>query len=99
MMAAQALGALEAGESRSLENHLAECAQCRTLSAKLDDTAAALAYSVEDVEPSPGVRALILEKIKAETRTPETVESKQSAPSNDLPLTHHTRCDFIITMK
>ncbi len=101
-MAAQALGALEAGESRSLENHLAECAQCRTLSAKLDDTAAALAYSVEADEPSPEVRARILEKIKAETRTtgtPETGVSQQSAPSNVVPLTKPTRSFFRTVLK
>ena len=101
-MAAQALGALEAGESRSLENHLAECVECRTLSAKLDDTAAALAYSVEDGEPSPGVRARILEKITAETRTtgtPETGVSQQSAPSNVVPLTKPTRSFFRTVLK
>ncbi|HMF56991.1 MAG TPA: anti-sigma factor [Pyrinomonadaceae bacterium] len=102
MIAAQALGALEAGESRSLEIHLAECSECRTVHAQLNDTAAALAYTAGEVEPSPGVRSRILENIKAEPRrtaTEETGASKQSAPSNVVPITKPTRSLFRTALK
>lgn len=93
MMAAQAVGALEAGECRSLENHLAECDECRALAAQLNDVAAALAYSAPEAEPSRDVRSRLLEQIKAET------VAKQSEASSVVPLKKPERSLFRTVLK
>jgi anti-sigma-K factor RskA len=65
MLAAYALGALDAEEARLLEEHLATCADCRAEVAEWRDTTAALALSAETAEPSAGLRARILESVRA----------------------------------
>ncbi|HEX8493822.1 MAG TPA: anti-sigma factor [Pyrinomonadaceae bacterium] len=64
MLAEHALGALDAGEARALESHLATCADCRAELAQWLDTSAALAYSAPRVEPPPALRSRLLESIR-----------------------------------
>jgi anti-sigma-K factor RskA len=65
MLAAYALGALEAEEVRALEEHLRTCADCAALVAEWSDTTAALALSAQAVEPPTELRARILESIRS----------------------------------
>lgn len=68
MLPLHALSSLDPGETQALEQHLAACSECR---AELDawrGTAVALAHSAEPLEPSPQVRARILERVRAESR-------------------------------
>lgn len=65
MLAAHALGALDAGEARRVEEHLSSCAECR---AELDgwrETANTIAYTVNPAEPSPALRSSILETVRS----------------------------------
>jgi anti-sigma-K factor RskA len=66
MLAAQALGALDAAEARELEEHLLTCAECRAEAAEWNDTAAALAYTSPMVEPPAELRSRILASARAE---------------------------------
>lgn len=66
MIPAHALSALDAGEARALNEHLAECAECRRDLAEWEATAASLALSAKPMEPSPEVRDKILSKIRSE---------------------------------
>jgi anti-sigma-K factor RskA len=69
ILAAQALDALDASERRELEAHLQSCAECRSQLAEWEDTAAALALTgleKRPLEPSPQLRARILEEVRAE---------------------------------
>jgi anti-sigma-K factor RskA len=61
-----ALSALDAGEEHALNEHLAECAECRRDLAEWEATAASLALSAKPMEPSPEVREKILNKIRSE---------------------------------
>src|SRR5689334_21202574 len=72
MIPAQALSALDSVEERELEEHLAECADCRRDLAEWQATAASLAMNADPAEPSSDVRDKILNQIKS--------------PSNVLPL-------------
>jgi anti-sigma-K factor RskA len=60
------LDALEVSEARELEAHLETCAECRAELIALRDDAALLAHTAEPAEPSPEVRARILESVRAE---------------------------------
>lgn len=64
MLAAYALGALDAGEARLLEEHLATCTDCRAEMLEWRDTTAALALSADRVEPSAELRSRILETVR-----------------------------------
>jgi len=66
MIPAHALAALDAGDERALNEHLAGCAECRRDMAEWEETAAKLALSAKPMEPSPQVREKILNKIRAE---------------------------------
>jgi anti-sigma-K factor RskA len=61
-----ALSALDAADERALNEHLAECADCRRDLAEWEATAASLALSAKPMEPSPQVREKILTKIHSE---------------------------------
>jgi anti-sigma-K factor RskA len=65
MLAAYALGALDADEARLLEEHLATCPDCRAETEEWRDTTSALALSAEVVEPSANLRSRILETVRA----------------------------------
>jgi anti-sigma-K factor RskA len=64
MLAAYALGALDAEEARLLEEHLSTCTDCRAEMEQWRDTTAALALSVESIEPSAELRSRILETVR-----------------------------------
>jgi anti-sigma-K factor RskA len=61
-----ALSALDTADERALNEHLAECADCRRDLAEWEATAASLALSAKPMEPSPQVREKILTKIRSE---------------------------------
>lgn len=66
MLPAHALSALDASEAQALNEHLAECAECRQELAHWENTAAALALSAPRMEPSPAVRERIMNAVRAE---------------------------------
>jgi anti-sigma-K factor RskA len=66
MLTAHALGALEPEEARGLDAHLATCAECRAEFDGWSETAAALAYSVPQAEPSANLRARILQNARTQ---------------------------------
>lgn len=79
MLTAHALGALEREEARALEEHLATCQECR---AELDQwygTAAALAYSVPQAEPSANLRARILQNARTTPQLDESLKRDDAA--------------------
>ena len=65
MLAAYALGALEAEGVRALEEHLRTCADCAAEVAEWSDATSALALSAQAVEPPAELRARILESIRS----------------------------------
>jgi anti-sigma-K factor RskA len=71
MLAAHALGALDADEARMVEEHLQACAECRAEMDEWRETAGALAYGVGAAEPSSGLRSRILESVRAEGALPK----------------------------
>ncbi|MGH9907444.1 MAG: anti-sigma factor, partial [Pyrinomonadaceae bacterium] len=66
MLAAHALSALDDGDARALEEHLAVCSECRFELDQWAETTASLAFSgeVRPLEPSSKVRKQILETVK-----------------------------------
>jgi anti-sigma-K factor RskA len=66
MIPAHALSALDAADERALNEHLAECAECRRDLAEWETTAASLALSADPMEPSPQVRDQILRRALSE---------------------------------
>src|SRR5258708_37979920 len=60
LVAAHALDALDAGELRSLEEHLSTCADCRTELDQLRGVVAKIALSAPAVEPPEALRDRIL---------------------------------------
>jgi anti-sigma-K factor RskA len=66
MIPARALSALDAPDERALNDHLAECAECRRDLAEWEATAASLALSAKPMEPSPKVRERIINQVRAE---------------------------------
>ena len=66
MIPAHALSALDAGDERALNEHLAGCSECRRDLAEWEATAASLALSAKPMEPSPEVREKLLSRIRSE---------------------------------
>jgi anti-sigma-K factor RskA len=69
LVAAYALGALDADECRSFESHLTECERCRTELAGLGGAAGTLAFAVEGPAPSGALRDRILSAAREELPT------------------------------
>jgi anti-sigma-K factor RskA len=65
LIAPYALDALDPDEREEFERHLAECEQCRTQLADLEEAATALAYAAEGPEPPRELRERILEAASA----------------------------------
>src|SRR6476469_4421928 len=65
-VAPYALDALDAGEEREFEEHLASCERCREELAGLREASAALAYGATGPEPPPELKRNILEQARAE---------------------------------
>lgn len=68
-----ALSALDAGDERALNEHLAGCAECRRDLAEWEETAASLALSAKPMEPSPEVREKLLNQIRSEKSAPNVI--------------------------
>lgn len=66
MLPGQALSALDADEARALDQHLAECAECREELADWEKSASALSLAAEPAEPSPEVRRRIMDAVRSE---------------------------------
>jgi anti-sigma-K factor RskA len=67
-LAAYLLGALEPGEAAALEQHLAGCEECRAELDWLRPAVQVLPESVERVEPSPELRARLMDDVWADAR-------------------------------
>jgi anti-sigma factor RsiW len=67
-LAAWALGALEPGEARRFERHLARCERCRTDLRWLRPAIDALPASVTQVAPPPRLRGRLLGIVRTEAR-------------------------------
>jgi anti-sigma-K factor RskA len=65
LLALEALGALEEGERRTLEEHLTSCAECRAELREMSDASASLAYTVAPVMPPTALRVRVLESVRA----------------------------------
>ncbi len=70
MLPAHALSALDADEAQALNQHLAECAECRQELASWENTAAALAVDAAPMEPSPEVRQRIMNAVRGDNVVP-----------------------------
>jgi hypothetical protein len=68
-VAAYALGALEPGEARALEAHLATCAVCRDELASLQGGADALSLATPQVAVPRGLRRRVMSAIREEARS------------------------------
>jgi anti-sigma-K factor RskA len=66
MLPALALSALDAEGARALNQHLAECDECRRELADWENTAAKLALSANPAEPSSQVRERIMSAVRSE---------------------------------
>jgi hypothetical protein len=75
MLELSALDALGEAELQTLQTHLAACRECRAELAELRDAAATLGYMTAPVKPPAGLRARILESVRApELRRISSVE-------------------------
>jgi anti-sigma-K factor RskA len=73
MIPAHALSTLDAAEARALDDHLSECDECRMELQEWEATAAAMAVSVNPMEPSPEVRERILSEIRKDLSMPQVI--------------------------
>jgi anti-sigma-K factor RskA len=78
MLPALALSALDPGEERALNEHLAHCDECRKELANWESTAASLAFNAAPAEPSPQVRDRIISAVRSEKQRQPRGESTQS---------------------
>jgi anti-sigma-K factor RskA len=82
MIPARALSALDAAEDRVMSEHLSECDECRRELAEWEATAATLALSAAPIEPSPDVRARILNQIHSDKPVLEFRPARRSVWSS-----------------
>jgi hypothetical protein len=80
LLALEAAGALEVGERAPLEGHLSSCAECRTELREMADAAAALVYTVAPIMPPAGLRARVLQSVRA-AAVSEAAASRAVDPS------------------
>lgn len=78
-----ALSSLDAADERALNEHLAQCAECRRDLAEWEATAASLALSAKPMEPSPQVREKLLTEIRAEKSASEEPVSGSHESGSD----------------
>ncbi len=93
MLEAQALSALDAADVRVLEGHLQSCAECCSQLSDWEDAAAGLAFAALEatpLEPSPQVRARILEAVRTDkttgSRSIEAADRRRLQASNVVAL-------------
>ena len=79
MIPARALSALDAAETRALNEHLDNCSECRKELEEWEATAAALAVTADPAEPSPKVREQILKEIRSDRSTPQVIPFKSTS--------------------
>lgn len=72
LLALHALDALDAAEARSLEEHLASCAECQAALIEWRDATGLLAHAATPAAPSDQLREQVLAAARAETRAPQT---------------------------
>jgi anti-sigma-K factor RskA len=78
-IAAYLLGALEPDEAAALERHFAACVECRTELEWLRPAMQVLPESVERIEPSPALRARVMEEVRADAPQPQPTASRSTA--------------------
>lgn len=81
MLPALALSALDAGEARTLNQHLAECDECRRELSEWENSASSLALSASPAEPSPQVRDRIMNAVRKEKQASRVVPFPQTRRS------------------
>jgi len=79
-----ALGALDAGERRAFESHLAECADCKEKLAQAQGRVALLAAAAPQVDPSPAVKQRLMRQIHADAVVSPATPSR-SSPEVEYP--------------
>lgn len=77
---AHALDALEPSEEASFVDHLGQCAHCRTVVDDVSATAADLALTADQVEPSPDLRASLLDVVSRTPQDPRPVRAPLAVP-------------------
>src|SRR5829696_4895667 len=81
LLALEAVGALDREERARLEEHLPSCAECRDELREMSDAAASLLYTVAPVQPSPGLRAGLLARVRAVDPSEVVASPKAVDPS------------------
>jgi anti-sigma-K factor RskA len=85
LLALHALNALDASEGRSLEEHLAGCAECQSELDELRDATALLAHASTPAAPRDEVRARILNQVRAESPTTAGATTADVVPLRPRP--------------
>lgn len=80
-VAAYVLGALEPSEAAELERHMAGCAECRAELRWLRPAVELLPERVERVEAPAGLRAKIVDQVRAEPGGAATEPERQAQPA------------------
>ena len=83
------LGALTDLESQAFEQHIVNCAECRAEIEDLRPAADALPRSVEQIEPPPELKAVLMEIVEGEAR--EAAPEKAAARTRRRPLRERLR--------
>ena len=81
MIPARALSALDAAEAQALNEHLENCSECRKELDEWHATAAALALTTNQAEPSPAVRERILSEVRKDLSSSQVIPFR-STPRN-----------------
>jgi anti-sigma-K factor RskA len=79
MIPARALSALDAAETRALNEHLDNCSECRSELAEWEATAAAVAIAADPAEPSDKVRERILSEIRNDRPAAEVIPFRSTS--------------------
>ena len=82
MLSAYALTTLDKDDQRALEVHQPGCSECQRELHVWQATVAALAFAAPAAEPSPQVRARILESVRAQTLAPTTASDQPKEPAS-----------------
>ena len=81
MIPARALSALDATETRALNEHLDNCSECRSELVEWEATAAAVAIAANPLEPSPKVRERILSEIRNDRSAAQVLPFRSTSPN------------------
>lgn len=85
LLALEAVGALDAGETRALEEHVSSCDECRQELREMSDAASALAFTVAPVAPPAHLRSRVLEQVRG--LAPSTQAEASHATTNEARMT------------